>query len=52
MVISCENEFKAKWSKIDQLKKKENNLFYLQVGLAVVNNHLMTIGGFDVNSYI
>ncbi len=25
--------------------------FYLQVGLAVVNNHLMAIGGVDVNSY-
>ncbi|CAF5093963.1 unnamed protein product, partial [Rotaria magnacalcarata] len=22
------------------------------VGLAVINNHLMAIGGFDVNSYI
>jgi hypothetical protein len=33
-------------------KKKENNwliFFYLQVGIAVVNNNLMAIGGFDVN---
>jgi hypothetical protein len=38
------------------IKKKENSLlnffFNFQVGLAVVNNHLMAIGGFDVSFYI
>jgi kelch-like protein 20 len=36
-------------------KKKENNwliFFCLQVGIAVVNNNLMAIGGFDVNFFL